>query len=108
VHEVWEWLFVVLCVGAFPATIILGLILRRSRSELVRVTTWGAWLVYSLLVWWVCLPQTERTNEPTGEGFVIVFLLRWGPFFAAVWLGVQHWLSIRAGRARGFAVKDAM
>jgi hypothetical protein len=105
VYALLQFLFIPLVVGALPATIVLGLIIRRARHERWRIGSWIAWLLYSIALWTICLPQTRRTNEPQGEGLVIVFLIRWGPFFAAAWLVLQQWLASRENNRRGFPIR---
>lgn len=106
-HDIFQFLFVALTIAALPATIVFALIIRRTRDELWRLVAWILWLLYSVALWSICLPQTRRTNDPTGEGLIIVFLLRWGPFLAAGWLALQHWLAARENKCRGFPVRTA-
>jgi hypothetical protein len=87
-------------------TILLSVLLRKARRERTRVVAWLLWLMYSLAFWVLCLPGLERTNEPGPEGLAIRFLVRWGAFFVAAWLVVQHWLGTRADKRRGFPLDD--
>ncbi|HTL29847.1 MAG TPA: hypothetical protein VL282_11525 [Tepidisphaeraceae bacterium] len=105
IHDVLEFLSAALAIAALPVTIMLGMLIRRTRNAFMRVFGWFLWLLYSIAIRTICLPQTERTNEPTGEGLVISFFLHWGPFFAASWLIIQHWLGARENNRRGFPMQ---
>ena len=97
--------FVVLTAGALPLTIVLGLRLRHLADRRLQLGAWAVWSLWALGIWLLCLPQAERTNEPTGETLVLIFLLRWGPVIAAAWLALQHWFGVRARSGMGFPVE---
>ena len=108
-HGVTEFVALIIMAGALPAAVCSGLLLRYARgSKIRRALGWSLWCVWSLGLWFICLPATTRTNEPSGEGIVIIFLLTYGPLVGAVWLVVQQILgTMRMHAARGFEVVEA-
>ncbi len=101
-----EFVALVAMAGALPAAVCAGLLLRYARgSRARRALGWSLWCVWSLGLWFICLPATTRSNAPSSEGIVIIFLLKYGPLLGAVWLVVQHILGMRSrATAAGFEV----
>jgi len=97
------------CAPPAAVTWLLGSGVRRSKSRLGQLVCWTILAGIALFCWLHLIPATRRTNDPSGEGLILHFLIRWGPVIASGWLVLQHMIRYWEHRRRetrpGFPVE---